>query len=161
MSGVAYAQIIDTLEIETDIEIWKQLFSTMINDGREFVMSSSRAFKLILGPMLRLIIISAKALSPHIESAIQDVYAWQMRQPNEVLALELFSFLLLLLLYALKRFITRNRYVERLKGWGGKKRAEVGEKWNDFMDRVGRVNSTLGETGGRSQGRLMLFCSIR
>ena len=74
-------------------------------------------------------------MSPHLQAVASQAVAWQKRQPNEVLALELFAFLLLIVLYALKRYITRKRYVPRFMGWLRGKRMAVRAAYDDVMDR--------------------------
>ncbi|GMH52278.1 hypothetical protein TrRE_jg10196 [Triparma retinervis] len=143
MSAAAIAQVVEALNVETDPQVWALTFKTAGVDFLQFSASAYRCIILIAGPIGKLTVLGIKTISPHLQAKAQSAWDWQKRQPNEVLAMELGFTLLLLLLYALKRFITRKRYMPRLKRWFQQQKRKIQSKYDQAIERVRTVNSTL------------------
>jgi hypothetical protein len=158
-SNAQYA--IEYLEIP-NYSLVKEQFQIAIQDAEasarstaNFLQTTSRPFVILLSLLSRYIFILLKIIAEHtiyhailaakevwrqLQFATSWLIAYQKSLPKTAIYMEIGFIFLLIGLYAIRKYIKRKRYVERVTRWYRGKRSALIMKYNRFIDRVAQTS---------------------
>ncbi|GMI15409.1 hypothetical protein TrVE_jg5279 [Triparma verrucosa] len=132
----------DALGIE-DSQIYAGALSAALSSGFEFSKALAHLLNLLSRPLINASLILFNLSKPHVTNFISNLLEYERNLSNEMKAFQLLLLTLAIICAALKRYIARKRYVERLAAWLTKRRSEVKTSYDEAMQKVRDFNYTL------------------